>query len=183
MSSLDEGTDGRATTPAARAARRALGVLSVVLALVLVGSGTAWAWWTDARSATTAASAIDLRPGTPTCTPKPGGGSDGSDSPATIEWTAPNVPAGSTVTYVVSATSASGTRTVTPSPATATSVQLYPANVGSSSTDKLRLQAVTVTATVTFPGGGPVWTSPPSDSVKAQAVRSFIFFFNMGCPA
>ncbi|NUU17990.1 hypothetical protein HP550_12090 [Cellulomonas humilata] len=187
MSSRDERAGGRAAMPVARAARRAVrnavGVLSVVLAMVLVGSGTAWAWWTDARSVASAATAIDIRPGTPTCTPKPDESSDIADSPATIAWAPPALPAGATATYTVTAVSDTNvTRTFTPSPASTPSLLLYPANVGSSTADRLRLQTLTVTATVTFPGGA-VWTSPPSGSVKAQAVRSFFFFLNMGCPA
>jgi hypothetical protein len=179
MSSLDERTDGRAPAPAVRGVRRAAGVLGVVLALVLVGSGTAWAWWIDARSVTATASTLDIRPGTPTCVPTASDGSDVANSPATIAWTAPVVPAGSTVTYTVTAVPDTGTtRTLSPSPATATSMLLYPANVG----DSTRVHTVTVAATVTFPGGG-VWTSPASGSVKAQAVRSFVFWLNMRCPA
>jgi len=179
MSSLDERADGRALAPAVRGVRRAAGVLGVVVAMVLVGSGTAWAWWSDARTVSSAASVIDIRPGTPTCVPTEGDGSDVANSPATISWAAPVVPAGSTVTYTVTAVPDTGTtRTLTPSPSTATSMLVYPANFG----DSTRLHTVTVAATVTFPGGA-VWTSPASGSVKAQAVRSFVFWLNMRCPA
>ncbi|GEK22075.1 hypothetical protein [Cellulomonas xylanilytica] len=179
MSSLDERADGRATAPAGRAVRRATGVLGVLLALVMVGSGTAWAWWTDARSVNATAGTIDIRPGTPTCVTTDPDASDGSNSPATISWAPPVVPAGSTVTYTVTAVPDTGTtRTLTPSPSTATSMLVYPSNFG----DSTRPHTVTVTATVTFPGGA-VWTSPASGSVKAQAVRALIFWLNMRCPA
>ena len=180
MSTLHDGAKDRATAPGLRAVRRALGVLSLALAMALIGSGTAWAWWTDVRSVTATATVFDIRPGKPTCTPKADADWDFQESPATFTWAPPALRPGATVSYSV--TTVSDNQVKRSFPTSATSIQLAPGNFGSSSTDQRRLQTVTVSAIVTFPGN-VVWTSVPSDSVKTRAVPGNMGVLNMTCPA
>lgn len=187
MNRTREGAEAASVAPVRRRARTPAGRLGIAIgiavALVLGGSGAGWAFWSDVRPLTAAASGVTMAAPVAGCTP-PANPVDGADSPVSISWSAVAVPAGATVSYLLTVVSdANVTRTFTPT-AGATSFSLQANQVGSTLADKTRLQTITVTATVTFVGGAQ-WTLP-SNVIGAQGVRYFIFGFgtnyvNMEC--
>lgn len=151
--------------------RRGLSVLVVVLALVLVPVGAAWAFWVvnaTALSSTGAAATVPAATGF-VCT-------ENGDTGVTLSWTAATPAAPSAYAYTVGFTQAGPAWTGSVDAAAAVTTNLTPTSLPGSHNGEV-VANVTTRYTPTAPGAA-TWTSAPSnnDSVYVKT-KVFLFFF------
>lgn len=137
--------------------RRGLSVLVVVLALVLVPVGAAWAFWVvnaTALSSTGAAATVPAATGF-ACT-------ENGDAGVTLSWNAATPAAPSAYGYTVSFTQVGPAWAGTVDAAGAVSASLTPTSLGGSHNGEV-VANVTTRYTPSAPGAA-TWTSVPSGS-------------------
>jgi hypothetical protein len=162
-----------------RRSTRALAIPAVVAALLLVGSGSAWAWWSTSspRSASGAAAVLPAPVVDASCNPR----SNLQNDPVTVSWPAVPSPPGATVQYRVTFVSDNGTVRSFPSATTtttATSLDVLSTQLGSTTTDRNRTQTITVQTFAAFPG--VTWTSLASAPVQAHG-ETILAWTDMHC--